>query len=419
MDVAVIVLFLLLLLMNYEKGICVIMVLSPILNMISLSGRFTILLPLIIVSFIILFIKYYKYEMDLKTFPFTLSFFLIVLSYVLTNIMSDDPHWPLSFSNILTQYLIVIPFWCVVHQPNNLLFLRKLLYVFFAVAFFYGIFEYLIGDNPLYDWYIQSPLSYGYVISEDKIRFDMLRCHSFFRGVGAFGLISSFGFCFYWNCLMKANEGFPVFKRNLKPITAILLLLSVICVFITITRSSIVAFMMGVMVIFLFSKVTFKYKFFFVAFAFIGIFLFSGFIDNLITSFTDLGSAGGSSASMRLIQLDIALSVWKSNPIFGGGLAATSEAMNMFALLYGAESVWFGLLMNLGALGVLVYAYNLFVCSKYAINNRNVIAFATILIFVVAKTLSTAPGVDPNYFIMLVLFYVQIEDLEKTDIMEE
>ena len=71
-------------------------------------------------------------------------------------------------------------------------------------------------------------------------------------------------------------------------------------------------------------------------------------------STTDMG--GASSFDMRLMQLEYSVYYWMQNFWFGNG-----HSFDMFqggrSSIFGAESVWFPIMMREGLIGIICYAY--------------------------------------------------------------
>ena len=65
---------------------------------------------------------------------------------------------------------------------------------------------------------------------------------------------------------------------------------------------------------------------------------------------------GGSSLAMREMQLNVSLTEFNKSPIIGNGTKYLAHAMDYYgAELLGAESIWFGLLIEKGIVGIVAF----------------------------------------------------------------
>lgn len=398
MAILIIFIFIVLLLWRYEYALCAIFALTPVLYELLFSGSLSIFHVLTAVAFLIFLFRRKKIVAHKEKFPFVMVTVLAVLSQCLTNFASTSPHWPSAFGFIIVNYLVLIPFWYIIQNRRNQSFFIRCMLGMIVVVEVYALFESSVGYNPFFDWLSTTSMNMYGGDGESAMRLDMVRCHSIIAGSGAFGLYCSLAFCFVFALFQQARS-----KSN-RFLDLLLMILSVVGVFLTVSRSCIAALGVGVVLIILFSKIKLRYKLVFVALALVGMSLSGSFFDAILNSFVDTESVQGSNTDMRAEQLAITLQVASQHPFLGDGIDTAANAMEIYRLLYGAESVWFQLLMNFGILGVIALVYNFISYFRISFKRRNIIAVAAVAIYLVNKTLTTAPGIDEGFYMMLVMF---------------
>ena len=119
-------------------------------------------------------------------------------------------------------------------------------------------------------------------------------------------------------------------------------------------------------------------------------------IDIVIDSIINNDSIGGSDESMRREQLAISLHYMNKNLIIGNGVYAWTELTKKTDLL-GAESIWFGLMIDRGLIGVLyLVIFNLQLI--WFVYKKNVLKISIFIIaFLVVYSLSSLPNIIYSY----------------------
>ena len=123
-------------------------------------------------------------------------------------------------------------------------------------------------------------------------------------------------------------------------------------------------------------------------------------------SMTDMG--GASSFDMRLIQLEYSVYYWMQNFWFGNG-----HTFDIFQdgveqnVIFGAESVWFPLMMRQGLIGMICYAFvyiDAFIKSKEA--SHKSICFYLMLGWLIIDSATNLPGINILFpFLFYTIYY--------------
>ena len=127
--------------------------------------------------------------------------------------------------------------------------------------------------------------------------------------------------------------------------------------------------------------------------------LFAGdYLQQIIDSISNTETVNGSNSDMRLTQLLISWSYLMHSPIWGNGIGFLYNdvvLMNLDSDLYGAESLWFGVMADQGCVGIVAYALLFISPMIYSWKRNNKSAAFFVLATFIMFTLSSIPGVNP------------------------
>lgn len=403
---AYLILFLLVIFLvaKYEKTVCFSVAFYAPLSMIRITNSINLFQIFSILCLFVYFAGYKKNNSKLnktETFPFLLTLIVMILSHSVTNLF-QNPHWPTSIAIIMSEYAMAFLFWNLMQKENNVRYFYLSFRVFMMIVVGYCVIEFLLQDNPLYRWYVNSSLFMGYDAdrSED-IRFGSMRCHSIMRDVGALGTICCMGLCVFFSALIKPPYSTNKIERVL---LYSLIFLCIASTFLTGTRTVIIG-LLFCMIICSFC-LTAKSKIRLLVFIIILCLMSSEFLYDIYLSFVDTKSVVGSSADMRELQWAVVLNAFESSPVYGLGLEGTSAIMNRFSDAFGLESVWFQLLINFGFLGAMAFSISVIQGFLYSIKNKCLPALAVVGMFLIVKTMSSIPGIGNGYFLYLIIYLV-------------
>ena len=131
---------------------------------------------------------------------------------------------------------------------------------------------------------------------------------------------------------------------------------------------------------------------------------------NIIENFIDLrafnakdDTVEGSSLYLRLIQLNASIELWLQSPIFGNGLRSATMFADKGYDVFGAESVWFRLMIEQGMFGLISYVSLIGVFMKASLKAHRLrmqLLFFTIGFFVICSI------TDINYTMFFMCFIV-------------
>lgn len=394
------------LLKDYSKWICITMILLVFLSPINFGGQN-------VSAFLCIFILLlYPFKLKQRTFkerfPLTLPFLLLTTAYYLSNHFSTDPHNGTMVSCIISNCVVIgIFYYIFLNDTNKLLPLFiKFCVIFGAIVGLYSIFEVITNHNPI----MQSLMDNGWIQMEKIItdsRFGIKRSQGIFTMHGTNGAIATELFTVILGGLttgyLKKN------KFNYLTLSTL-----AITVFLSGTRSAILALVICSLSFINIKILKIKHLLFFLLFILIIYLCFHSYFNNIIMSFIDTESVEGSSEDMRSNQLAISTFFFLQSPIYGNGISyCANNIMGTYKEMYGAESLWFPVMIDTGILGILGYIL-FFICSiKYCIIRHSVNVIFFILGFLVLNTLSSIPGLIITWIFPFIMVLVEISRIKQ------
>nr|WP_319491757.1 O-antigen ligase family protein [uncultured Desulfobacter sp.] len=340
-------------------------------------------------------------------YPFKLMTVFVVVSYMLSNIPMFHPAGTVNL--LLTVYIYPVLLWICINSPDRLKLFVNVLIFSLSLFVIYGFYEVITSSNPVMNYFV----SHGIVMQQysEGMRFGLKRLQSFAPYIGAAGTIAGMGFV---TLLLLKRDFNKLFK--LKNRIYLLLVGLFLCVFFTGTRSVILGFAVG-----LFAFVDFRYiakkKVLMVMLVSTLMSLFfyqytSGYIEQIIDSFTDTESVRGSSQEMRRLQWIITKHYWKISPVIGNGFGFMFYVVSgKVRGIYGAESVWFPLFTDFGLLGCTAFILTIIMPIIKLIKMKLKPIVFLILLFLVNKTFSSIPGISIGFHLIFVVFFVRLKEM--------
>jgi len=144
--------------------------------------------------------------------------------------------------------------------------------------------------------------------------------------------------------------------------------------------------------------------------------LSASFLMEVVGSFinTDQTAVSGSNTDMRQEQLLISLFYWANSPIWGNGSGFIWHyVQEVDKGIYGAESIWFQILVDFGAVGAFAYMACIFNAIVSLWKKHFVWVFLP-LGFLVGKTLSTVIGIEMSVLFLFSIILLKYEILFNT-----
>ncbi len=319
-------------------------------------------------------------KFSLKSFMLVMGF-SILLSTIFSVIPFTDSVKVLVKTVVVDYLMVYIFFRCMADSGDVRLFGKVVVFVVLVIVFD-GLIEMLSHLNLAGDFiYFTSPhtndlkgrsfyVPYS-VRGGASMRFGLSRCYSFF------GLHISFGatcaVIFYFLMTIK-RKMFKIYEKDnsfYQLVLNIAIVFAVIGVFISNSKTPLLGFLVVIFAFYGFNSL-FKARVLLplIMGVLVLFFFFPEYINNIL-SLTDESLAeegGGSSASMRKMQLQYILKMFYSSPLVGNGInAAAYFSRNVigFDKILGAESRWFKLLADQGVLGCLAYVFQYFVVYRF------------------------------------------------------
>lgn len=360
--------------------------------------------------FLTLFFFRCNFKKAFMRFPLKNEFLLVLISYFISSIFSRNP-----FSNtilntiqvLINDYLIIIAIWFSIRKKYQLQLLIKSLGIIVIIATIYGIVAFITNSNPIIEFEMSLlPTELNKMSLADQTNRG-LKAQSFFLSPTNFGAYIALFWLILTMLYSKYKHLFYISTRNYTIITGLIIVATTLIK----TRSSIFSFFLILVLLMI------KKKFWVSKYAFpltIVTLLFIPFIlENIapyITSIFDSDSKEitGSSIDMRMNQLSIILDFFLQNPITGLGIGSMDFVRARNWDIYGAESIWFWLLLERGIIGTLSFIWIFIsVIKKLSTTRTNLYLHLTTLYWIVLQTMTTTVGVSIFWYFLIIFLIVR------------
>lgn len=306
--------------------------------------------------------------------------------------------------NILCYFVLPYVFYKSIENRDDIIYVICILMVFFSVVGLYAIIEALLHRNIITDF----ASTYGIIDAQYEggvlgERFGFARCHSLLPYSSAMGMACAT--IFFLILYLKSHH-----VKLLPRLQTLLLLLMPFCVLLSATRSQYIVFAILCFPYLFWGKFVrtttakFCLVFVFIVLLFSGDFLFL-ILDSI---FNSNKTQIGSSSDMREKQLEICISYFVQSPIWGYGKNYIWEFVRPYnPALYGAESVWFQLMVDYGIVGCITYFFICIFASVFLLKRSKILCFFP-LAFLVGKTLSIVIGIELNFLLVFTIIFYKV-----------
>lgn len=364
----------------------------PTLSMFSIN-KIPIVLILLFLALISVFIKYQGKKQVIRSFPFYLSFFICVFSYIISYYLAQTRGHINGIIAPLTQYALILVVWYYWPKDSGKYkrFFYKASFIYLLIISVYGIYQALTGENAFINYMYktgQVELDVG-----EGMRYGVYRAQSLTLWFETYAATCGMGLVFF--VISMVNK---VIKTNVYYF-ALCLLLS-ISVLTAGSRSMLI--MTAFMLLSVLPKMFSNLKVIFgILIAFIAIYYFQeDLIDQIIDSIVHQDKFNGSSSDMRLYQMYSTLAFLSQSPVFGNGPGYISFATSMSQDLQGGESIIFSTLIDRGILGMItiVLIYMQMIVFFYKKHRIDIVIM--IVGFLIGKILTMLPGMGDIYILM-------------------
>lgn len=349
----------------------------------------------------------YKYELPWQL-PFVILFICISVSSIL-GIASISSEITALIKYSFENFLLIWVMWNVLENKADFNLIIKIVTVVMFLSCLYGFVEYIIQYNPLqlYEATLNNDVSkaitFTYSTTERGYRVNSIFSHAIGAGMN-WGIYSSFVLYKY----IQDKKAIPWMLFS--EVTAILCL---VCLLLTKMRSPILFFAISCVGAFRLKK---KRSYFVACLFIMGVFAFIVLGGNNSVIFQVVASlfssatksmVGGSSLELRMIQLNAALNLISSSPVFGLG-TKYQRVLNtsLYSDILGSEGMLLYVLPAYGFVGLFayinMYMYSIVKLPKYFKSRQ---LFFLMLGYVMTYLLSSLPGMK-MHLLYLFAFYL-------------
>lgn len=389
---------------SFRKGIILIAMIAQPLKYIG-SGIGEISMYYIFAYLGIVFLLFTKYRKNIRTYPklIFISTFLMAASFLATTLITTRS-FEIVISNILTQLVFPVVFWCVLSNADSVKFSLKCILCLCVISIIALIPELALKHNYVTDLISNSFVTSDFIIDADSIRFGLKRANSIFSYFSTFGVF----------CCLATFIVWIVNKLNIENNTIYKILIFVLPFGALATGSR--AIFLGIMCILIglfTSQDVLKSRYFKIIaiICIIGLPFVYDYIGVILDSMINSDSskaAQGSSSDLRMLQWEACLPSFLHSPIWGNGRMYIWEQVAPYnPILLGAESLWFSLLVDYGIMGGITYTLMIISCcyTLWRIERRLImmpIAYFLIL------SLSPDVGIEYNMLLTFVILSIKI-----------
>lgn len=286
-----------------------------------------------------------------RKMPLAIALALIIISRILTNVYGIYPHTPSMIVGIV-RLLNIFTFYHIVSTNHR--YIRtfvKTCFVYGSIVAVYALFETAFKTNP-YIVFVNETNLYTYESFISDIRFFLKRSQSIFAmhtTCGAVAMTLSF-------VLIYIRLHTTRMLNDYKWLQVVLPLL-VATIFFTGARSAIAGCLISMSAFMDIKRM--KYLVIPTLMVVVLVFISPDYISQVYNSFVNTDSVSGSNTDMRDVQLKISMYYFLHSPWIGNGLAYTWEHVKAFHTqeILGAESLWFPIMIDQGALGIFSYLF--------------------------------------------------------------
>ena len=334
--------------------------------------------------------KISKKEILWNSFPLRKPFLVLFICYCVS--VFNGAFNIGSLLSVLQIFVIPVSSYFAIQKISkfwNFLFLN--IFIFVSVILSVGFIELSLGFNPIILWLKSVNIGdYSSEQREDYIRFGMYRCQSLMIWCSTYGVV-----CGFTALLLLLLNYYKRFKQSLLVVLMSLLLL--FGMFTCGTRSVFVAVTITLLTYIFQAAFKFKYLLGGLLLLLCAFYLFPDFFDQVLLSFTDTSSVGGSDTELRQSQLKLALREFSNSPFIGNGYGRCSYLVNRNIGLLGAESFLFWTLIDRGIMGLVCSVILLFSTIKYLKKQNFLLCFIPLGIMV-GKYSSLFPDIEETYY---------------------
>lgn len=355
----------------------------------------------VIFTFVLFCFWLFNRRKDLLRFPLKISFvFMMLASFA----FALNPFFSIKvLLESLSPYLYLVMFFSAIETKGDISTFIKVICVYVLILNVNAVCE-MFGSNIIGNQLLTIMTPGAYWAVDAGTRGSFFRLHSFVPHSIGFGVENMVFFSFFFMLYMYRQD---LMKKKTSIYYMTICLLGV---FLSGSRSPLLG---GIIMLlpFLANKKMFNTRnISFVVIAALVIVVFAGeYISTMFDSLTtdkDTDLGGASSWEMRWGQLEYSMYFWMKNFWFGNGHTFDIfQGGRMYSEIFGAESVWFPIMMKQGLVGMIAY---LSVTVDSCIRTTNIkykwLCVCLMIGWLVIDTATNLPGLSillPLYFYVI------------------
>jgi len=400
---AILLFFMVGLVYNYKKFVLLTVIFYPWLYLLLLGGRS--LLSYIPLWAVLLYFLRERHRLKVKAnqYPFWICVYVILLSSLLTGIYNSKFGFSI-VGDLCSIWILPFLCWTCLQSEKHIMYFLKMSFIMCAIAVIYGLYEEVIQYNPI-NVLFQRYENVYFAHVETRIganRYGFQQVTSIFSSRDFCGLYCTLYFLF----IGYIQNKYQIVEKRLATILMIGLLSIVV---LTTARSVYMGFIIGCL-LFVNPK-TFKSKRFLVVLI-VGIFFLPTIVDYLaevVNSFTSTSSIGGSDSSLRKQQLLFSIDQMMKSPVFGNGVGFTTAMTKLRSnIIYGAESIWFRVMMDYGLIGIVCYVTAFCYPLYFLFKKKLYGCIFLVLSYIVIQSMTSCPAYP---YLVLPVIFLKMSDL--------
>ena len=374
----------------------------------SLSGPITIEDVLILI-FVVFTLLNTNTTRTLKGYPFKICTGMYALSAVISSIYTKvPPHYGMAFVDVLRITMLPLLFFYYIRTIQDLRNIATMLVGISVFGISLAVMEEVFNEKIYLNFirtYTQSDVGWEMTM----VRYGFVRAQAFCMQSVSYGYICVTLLTVFLLFLDKYRSKLQISKHSLMAVILSCVFGCLLCG----SRSGILP--LGICLLYFYGLKTTGIRniMMIIVLLIIVYFIYGSVIDDIWNSiFHSDENQMGSSSEMRLNQLEISTFYFMKSPWVGMGTNAISDLVRdkMNEEILGGESVWFGLLINKGLLGIIAYI-SLYIFSFIHIKSLKFDALMFLGLQLMINTLTSVPGYDASIFLCFVLMARRACDL--------
>lgn len=351
-------------------------------------------------------------------FPFTIPLAIFIISEFCSSFLSNTRGNFLNFTqNVIIGVSFIYILWQVINSAEDIKKIIKGYSIIFTIAVLLSVLEQFTHYNPviaLERMLLPTAAPRGLIWESHQVRFGIFRAQAFMSISITYGAYCLLFFLFYFGFSLRhtwANY-YNTVKQN---IFKVMLCLGI---FLSGSKAPILSLLIGFLPYIRFKWIK-NIKLWIILIVLVP--LSGSLLNRMYRDISDsitVGESyeytGGSSLAMRKTQLAISYKYFQQAPVIGNGTKFLSTVRQADPEILGAESIWFGLLIENGSLGILAYIILLIYPLLKRRQGSKKTQWALFLSFITVNTMTTVPGLNFTFYYTLMILIMKSQMIEQS-----